>query len=225
MIPVYADRAKIFAANNAKDISEVFGRPRAACHSPSAQTARGVPRFVPLAACAGRSLAAPRFYFPAFPGLSLRKFPKPPFAAARRESSTSCSPMPQVNWGIARRGSSLRLNADVVATGNPGMCVANANLHWRAMAGRFPWCTRFNSWMRPFVASQSNRCGVNPFLKNATRRECRFSGRCRATSLRTGKTRGTPFLRRTCFHLAFGIAGISGPLVPGAGLVARKTRI
>jgi len=56
--PEYADRAKVFSAK-CKDVSEVLAGLEPRSPTPSAQTARGLPRFVPLAACAGRSFAAP----------------------------------------------------------------------------------------------------------------------------------------------------------------------
>jgi hypothetical protein len=43
--------------------------------------------------------------------------------------------------------------------------------------------------------------------------------------LTTGKIRGTPFSRRIRSASRSGSPGIRGPLVPGAGFVARKTRM
>src|SRR6266481_3043595 len=55
----------------------------------------------------------------------------------------------------------------------PDVC-CKCNPRWHAMGRRFPWCIRFNSWMRPFAASRSNRCGVSPTPQTATRRGSRF---------------------------------------------------
>src|SRR6266849_1251427 len=133
---------------------------------------------------------------PRFPGWSLLKFQRPPSAAAPREYSTSCSPMPPMRLGTAKRRLSLRGRRmwwqreilDVFCKCHP---------HSHDTARRSLWCTRFNSWMHPFVASRSNRCAVNPFLPTATRRECPFSWRCHAIHLRPAKSAA----RRSCATL------------------------
>src|SRR5258708_5990780 len=71
------------------------------------------------------------------------------------------------------------------------------NPHSHDTARRSLWCTRFNSWMHPFVASRSNRSDVNPFLPTATRRECPFSWGCHAIHLRPAKSAA----RRSCASL------------------------
>src|SRR5216683_4780109 len=71
------------------------------------------------------------------------------------------------------------------------------NPHSHETARRSLWCTRFNSWMHPFVASRSNRSDVNPFLPTATRRDCSFSWRCHAIHLRPAKSAA----RRSCATL------------------------
>src|SRR6267378_496779 len=87
----------------------------------------------------------------------------------------------------------------------PDVC-CKCNLHWRAMAGRFPWCTRFNSWMRPFVASRSNRSGVNPFLQLLLEVYAGFLGDV-PQLLDDRQNQRHTLLMPQLFHLEFGIAG------------------
>jgi len=101
------------------------------------------------------------------------------------------------------------------------MCVANAIRAWHAMGRRFPWCIRFNSWMRPFAASRSNRCGDNPFPQNRTRRGCRFSWRCRATPQRQAKSRGRHFCG-AIFLLRVQGRRARGPFGAGSGFGGAK---
>ncbi len=158
--------------------------------------------------------------FRAFPDWSLRRFRKLRSAAARGESSTSCSPMPPMSSEIARPSSLGHLRPIAWRREIRGV-FCKCNPRWRAGDKRLPWFTRFNCWMPRFAASRLNLSDVDHFYSKGMPVFWAMS----RNSSTTGKTSGTPFLRRNSSASRSGSPGKSGPLVPGAGLVARKVRM
>jgi len=126
--------------------------------------------------------------------------------------------------GDRKAGLIAPLNADVVATGNPG-CVLQMQSALARHGQKIPVVHTIQLVDASIRGEPIEIAAeINPFPQTATRRGCRFSWRCRATPQRQAKSEGRHFAAPFSASRS-GSPGKRGPLVPGAGLVARKTRM
>src|ERR1700682_367631 len=102
----------------------------------------------------------------------------------------------------------------------PDVC-CKCNPRWHAVGRRFPWCTRFNSWMRPFAASRPNRCGVNPSRKPLLERDAGSLGDV-AQLLNDRQNQRDAIFAAPFFRFAFRVAGQEGSMGAGSGFGSAK---
>src|SRR2546422_4472569 len=158
--------------------------------------------------------------FRAFPDWSLRKFRKPPFAAAPRESSTSCSRMQLMRWGTARLNSLDHLGLMWWQREIPGV-FCKCNLHWRDGDRRPPWCTRFKFSTLRFAASRANLSDVDQPCQFLLEGDAGFLGDI-AQLLDDRQNQRDAICAALVFCFAFRVAGQEGPVGAGSGFGGAK---
>src|SRR5229473_2004400 len=89
------------------------------------------------------------------------------------------------------------------------------------MGRRFPWCIRFNSWMRPFAASRSNRCGVSLSRKPLLEGDAGFLGDV-TQLLNDRQNQRDAIFAAPFFCFAFRVARQEGPFGAGSRFGSAK---